>query len=51
MVDAGVQKAAVVRNEDKALFPLQIRRRHRPRLGVEMVGRLVDEQKTAFVEE
>ena len=48
MVHAAVQKRPVVRNEDKPLFPVQVPAQNRARLHVQVVGRLVDQQKISL---
>ena len=51
MVHAAVEQGAVVGDQDKPLFPVQIPAHGVARLLVQMVGRLVDEQEPVLVEE
>ena len=48
MVDTPVEKSPVVRDEDKALFLFQIRGQKPAPFLIQMIRRLVDEQKEIF---
>ena len=50
VIGTPIQKRAVVRNQNKALFARQIIAQQPPARRIQMVGRLVDQQKMVFVE-
>ena len=49
VIDAGIEETAIVRNQDKAFFLLQIGGDNFPGPGIQMIGWLINEQEAAFL--
>ncbi len=49
VIDAGIEETAIVRDQNKALFLLQISGDDFPGPGIQMIGWLIDEQEAPFL--